>query len=144
VIVPDIAQGVDAADNKDEGAGDQGIMFGYATDETPELMPAPILYSHKILKAMAEARHSGAEPRLGPDAKSQVTVEYRDGKPVRVDTIVVSTQHLDPTMDSAAVREMIEPICGRSSPRVGSTPRPCGTSTRQAVSSSAGRTATPA
>jgi S-adenosylmethionine synthetase len=105
----DIAQGVDAADNKDEGAGDQGIMFGFATDGTPELMPAPILYSHKILKALADARHSGAEPRLGPDAKSQVTVEYRDGRPVRAHTIVVSTQHLDPSMDSAQVREMIEP-----------------------------------
>ncbi len=112
----DIAQGVDAADNKDEGAGDQGIMFGFATDETPELMPAPILYSHKILKALADARHSGAEPRLGPDAKSQVTVEYRDGKPVRAHTIVVSTQHLDPNMDSAAVREMIEPYVLRELP----------------------------
>ena len=95
--------------NKDEGAGDQGIMFGFATDETPELMPAPILYSHKVLQALAKARHSGAEPRLGPDAKSQITVEYRDGKPVRAHTIVLSTQHLDPDMDSIAVREMVEP-----------------------------------
>ncbi|PKP64764.1 MAG: methionine adenosyltransferase [Alphaproteobacteria bacterium HGW-Alphaproteobacteria-8] len=106
---PDIAQGVDAADNKDEGAGDQGIMFGYATDETPELMPAPILYSHKILKALAEARHSGAEPTLGPDAKSQVTVEYRDGKPVRAHTIVLSTQHLDPEMTSDDVKAVVAP-----------------------------------
>jgi S-adenosylmethionine synthetase len=105
----DIAQGVDASDNKDEGAGDQGIMFGFATDETPELMPAPILYSHKILKALADIRHSGAEPRLGPDAKSQVTVEYRDGKPVRAHTIVLSTQHMDPDMTSDDVRAMVEP-----------------------------------
>ena len=106
---PDIAQGVDAADNKDEGAGDQGIMFGYATDETPELMPAPILYSHKILKTLADARHSGAEPTLGPDAKSQVTVQYRDGKPVRAHTIVLSTQHLDPEMTSDDVKAVVEP-----------------------------------
>ncbi|MEM9766197.1 MAG: S-adenosylmethionine synthetase N-terminal domain-containing protein, partial [Pseudomonadota bacterium] len=91
----DIAQGVDAAENKDEGAGDQGIMFGFATNETPELMPAPILYSHRILRLMAEARHSGEAALLGPDAKSQVTMEYRDGKPVRANTIVVSTQHAE-------------------------------------------------
>ncbi|MEM8760930.1 MAG: methionine adenosyltransferase, partial [Pseudomonadota bacterium] len=91
----DIAQGVDAAENKDEGAGDQGIMFGFATNETPELMPAPILYSHRILRLMAEARHSGEAALLGPDAKSQVTMEYRDGKPVRANTVVVSTQHAE-------------------------------------------------
>ncbi len=96
----DIAQGVDGGENRDEGAGDQGIMFGYATDETPELMPAPIQYSHRILQLMAEARHSGTAPLLGPDAKSQVTVEYRDGKPVRAHTIVVSTQHTDPDIES--------------------------------------------
>jgi S-adenosylmethionine synthetase len=105
----DIAQGVDASENKDEGAGDQGIMFGYACDETPELMPAPIQYSHRILKLMADARHSGAEPLLGPDAKSQVTVEYRDGKPMRAHTIVVSTQHTDADMESADVRKVIAP-----------------------------------
>ena len=105
----DIAQGVDGGENKDEGAGDQGIMFGYATDETPELMPAPILYSHRILQLLAAARHSGAEPLLGPDAKSQVTVEYRDAKPVRAHTIVVSTQHTDPEMESGDVRKVIEP-----------------------------------
>ena len=105
----DIAQGVDGGENRDEGAGDQGIMFGYATNETPELMPAPIQYSHRILQLMAEARHSGAEPLLGPDAKSQVTVEYRDGKPVRAHTIVVSTQHTDPNMESGDVRKVIEP-----------------------------------
>ncbi|MEM6932985.1 MAG: methionine adenosyltransferase [Pseudomonadota bacterium] len=105
----DIAQGVDAAENKDEGAGDQGIMFGYATGETPELMPAPILYSHKILKRLAEVRHDGSEPSLGPDAKSQVTVEYRDGKPVRAHTIVLSTQHLDGNMTSDDVRDVVTP-----------------------------------
>ncbi len=105
----DIAQGVDASENKDEGAGDQGIMFGYACNETPELMPAPIQYSHRILKLMADARHSGDAPLLGPDAKSQVTVEYRDGKPVRAHTIVVSTQHTDPNMESADVHKVIEP-----------------------------------
>ncbi len=105
----DIAQGVDGGENKDEGAGDQGIMFGYATDETPELMPAPILYAHRILQLMAEARHAGTAPLLGPDAKSQVTVEYRDGKPVRAHTIVVSTQHTDADMESGDVRKVIEP-----------------------------------
>lgn len=105
----DIAQGVDAAGEKDEGAGDQGIMFGYACRETPELMPAPILYSHKILKLLAEARKSGNEPTLGPDAKSQVTVRYEDGKPVAVSSIVLSTQHIDPTMTSADVRDVVEP-----------------------------------
>jgi S-adenosylmethionine synthetase len=89
----DIARGVDAAGNKDEGAGDQGIMFGYACRETKVLMPAPIHLSHAILRSLAEARHSGAEPALGPDAKSQVTLEYRDGAPVRATSVVVSTQH---------------------------------------------------
>ncbi|MCH8166453.1 MAG: methionine adenosyltransferase [Proteobacteria bacterium] len=106
---PDIAQGVDGGENKDEGAGDQGIMFGYATVETPEFMPAPIQYSHRILQLMAAARHAGAEPLLGPDAKSQVTVEYRDARPVRAHTIVVSTQHTDPDMESGDVRKVIEP-----------------------------------
>ena len=112
----DIAQGVDASGNKDEGAGDQGIMFGYATNETPEMMPAPILYSHKILKLLADARHSGKEPRLGPDAKSQVTVEYRDGKPTRAHTIVLSTQHLDANMTSDDVRDMVEPYIREALP----------------------------
>jgi S-adenosylmethionine synthetase len=105
----DIAQGVDAGDDKDEGAGDQGIMFGYAVDETPELMPAPILYAHQVLKRLAEARHAGDAPQLGPDAKSQITVEYRDGKPVRAHTIVLSTQHLDGDMTSDDVRAVVEP-----------------------------------
>jgi len=90
---PDIAQGVDAAGNKDEGAGDQGIMFGFACDETPDLMPATLDYSHKILMKMAEDRHSGRAPFLEPDAKSQVTLRFENGKPVKATAIVVSTQH---------------------------------------------------
>ncbi|MYZ47432.1 methionine adenosyltransferase [Propylenella binzhouense] len=105
----DIAQGVDSRENKDEGAGDQGIMFGYACRETPELMPAPIHYAHKILRRLAEVRHAGTEPALGPDAKSQVTVDYRDGQPVAVSSIVLSTQHLDETLESADVRRIVEP-----------------------------------
>jgi S-adenosylmethionine synthetase len=89
----DIAQGVDAAADKDEGAGDQGIMFGFACDETPELMPATLHYSHKILAEMARDRHSGAAPFLEPDAKSQVTLRFEDGKPAKATAIVVSTQH---------------------------------------------------
>jgi S-adenosylmethionine synthetase len=88
-----IAQGVDAGENKDEGAGDQGIMFGFACDETPELMPATLYYSHRILAEMAKDRHSGAAPFLEPDAKSQVTLRYEDGKPAKATAIVVSTQH---------------------------------------------------
>ncbi len=91
----DIAMGVDSSSNKDEGAGDQGIMFGYATNETPELMPATLQYSHNILKVLAEARHSGKEPKLEPDAKSQVTLQYENGKPVRALEVVLSTQHAD-------------------------------------------------
>ncbi len=91
----DIAQGVDASGNKDEGAGDQGIMFGYATAETPELMPAALQYSHNILKGLSRARHSGERPELEPDAKSQVTLVYEHGRPVRAASIVVSTQHRD-------------------------------------------------
>ncbi|MFG1474369.1 methionine adenosyltransferase [Xanthobacter agilis] len=105
----DIAQGVDIAGNKDEGAGDQGIMFGYAVRETPELMPAPIYYAHKILKTLAEARHSGATTALGPDAKSQVTVRYENGKPAGVTQIVLSTQHLDEHLSSQDVRAIVEP-----------------------------------
>jgi S-adenosylmethionine synthetase len=104
-----IAQGVDAGDGKEEGAGDQGIMFGYATDETPELMPAPIHYAHAVLRRLAEARKSGAEPRLGPDAKAQLSLRYAGGLPVEVSCLVLSTQHLDEEMDSAAVRAMVEP-----------------------------------
>ena len=106
---PEIAQGVDAAGNKDEGAGDQGIMFGYACRETPALMPAPIHYSHAILATMARARKSGEAPNLGPDAKSQVTLRYEDGVPVACTSIVVSTQHLDEAMTSDDVRAVVEP-----------------------------------
>lgn len=104
----DIAQGVDAAAHKDEGAGDQGIMFGYACRETPELMPAPIYYAHKILRDLAAARKSGKEPLLAPDAKSQVTVAYEGGKAVRAPQIVLSTQHAD-GLTSADVRRIVEP-----------------------------------
>src|SRR5258707_112622 len=104
----DIAQGVDAKGNKDEGAGDQGIMFGYACNETPELMPAPLQYSHNILRLMAEARHSGQEKYLEPDAKSQVTLQYVNGKPVRATAIVVSTQH-NAKVDQDDVREIVRP-----------------------------------
>ena len=105
---PDIAQGVDATGNKDEGAGDQGMMFGYACTETDVLMPAPIHYSHAILRSLAEARHSGAEPGLGPDSKSQVTLEYVAGKPVRAASVVVSTQHSE-DLDQDQVREIVRP-----------------------------------
>lgn len=104
-----IAQGVDASADKDEGAGDQGIMFGYATTETDALMPAPIQYSHAILRRLAEVRKNGTEPALGPDAKSQLSVRYVDGKPVGVTSIVLSTQHLDPDLTSADIRAIVEP-----------------------------------
>ena len=107
----DIAQGVDAASDKAEGAGDQGIMFGYACRETPDLMPAPIFYSHKILEQLAKARKQkiGDAGKLGPDSKSQVTVQYEDGKPVAVTQIVLSTQHLDDNLSSGDVRAIVEP-----------------------------------
>ena len=105
---PDIAQGVDASGNKDEGAGDQGLMFGYACRETDVLMPAPIHFSHQILKRMAEARHSGREPMLGPDSKSQVTLRYEGGKPVCATSVVVSTQH-DESVGQEEVREIVRP-----------------------------------
>ena len=104
-----IAQGVDVGANKDEGAGDQGIMFGYATTETEQLMPAPIQYAHAILRRLAEVRKDGTAPQLGPDAKSQLSVVYRDGKPVGVSSIVLSTQHLDEDMTSADIRALVEP-----------------------------------
>ncbi len=105
---PDIAMGVDAAGNKDEGAGDQGLMFGYACRETDALMPAPIYYAHEILKSLAEARHSGAEPGLGPDSKSQVTLRYENGKPVGATSVVVSTQH-GADLEQDDVREIVRP-----------------------------------
>ncbi|WP_449410202.1 methionine adenosyltransferase [Methylobacterium komagatae] len=115
----DIAQGVDAAGNKDEGAGDQGIMFGYASDETPELMPAPLFYAHRILKDLADARKAkeGDAAKLGPDAKSQVTVRYENGRPVEVTQIVLSTQHLDESLDSADVRAIVEPYILKALPQ---------------------------
>ena len=103
-----IAQGVDAEGNKDEGAGDQGIMFGYACRETDVLMPAPITYSHRILQAMAADRHNGTRPEFQPDAKSQVTLAYKDGKPVGATSVVVSTQHTD-GLDQAQIRELVRP-----------------------------------
>ncbi|AQT46427.1 MULTISPECIES: methionine adenosyltransferase [Bartonella] len=109
----DIAQGVDNASDRqgEEGAGDQGIMFGYACRETPDLMPAPIYYAHKILETLSIARHldEGEASKLGPDAKSQVTVRYENDKPVEVVSIVLSTQHIDPTWDSKKVRSVVEP-----------------------------------
>ncbi|MGI9372239.1 MAG: methionine adenosyltransferase [Hyphomicrobiales bacterium] len=104
-----IAQGVDAKDNKDEGAGDQGIMFGYACRETDVLMPAPIHFSHKILRDMAEARHSGKVQGFGPDSKSQVTLAYENGKPVRATSVVVSTQHSE-DLSQEDVRELVRPF----------------------------------
>src|SRR5213595_643058 len=104
----DIALGVDASGNKDEGAGDQGMMFGYACSETPECMPAPIYYAHAILRSLSEARHSGAAPKLGPDAKSQVTLQYVKGKPVCATAVLVSTQH-DPSIEQEEVRAIVRP-----------------------------------
>lgn len=103
-----IAQGVDASGNKDEGAGDQGIMFGYACRETEELMPAPILFSHRILKRLAAARHSGERPELAPDSKAQVTLQYENGKPVSAASVVVSTQHVE-GIDQNEIRELVRP-----------------------------------
>ena len=104
----DIAQGVDASDNKDEGAGDQGIMFGYACRETDVLMPSPIHYSHEILEVLAKARHSGEAAVLGPDSKSQLTLKYENGKPVGATSVVVSTQH-SADLDQTEVKEIVRP-----------------------------------
>ena len=104
-----IAQGVNADGDKEEGAGDQGIMFGYATDETSDLMPAPIQYSHAILMRLAEVRKSGVEPSLGPDAKSQLSVRYESGVPVGITSIVLSTQHLDASLSSDDVHDIVKP-----------------------------------
>ena len=112
----DIAQGVDESGNKDVGAGDQGMMFGYACKETPELMPAPIYYAHRILKLMAEARRAGETKALGPDAKSQVTVRYEGGKPVEATQIVVSTQHLDEKLTSRDIQSIVEPYVRKALP----------------------------
>ena len=118
----DIAQGVDAAGNKDEGAGDQGIMFGYACRETPELMPAPLYYAHKILGEISRARHSGIEKTLGPDAKSQVTVRYQNGKPVEATQIVVSHQHLVESLTSEEVAALVRPYVTAALPQGWITP----------------------
>src|SRR3954463_2253239 len=115
-----IAQGVDAAGNKDEGAGDQGIMFGFACDETPDLMPAALDYSHKILMKMAADRHSGAAPFLEPDAKSQVTLRFEDGKPAKATAIVVSTQHkpgYDKGEKQAQLHAYVKEVVSRVMPR---------------------------
>lgn len=113
-----IAQGVDASGNKDEGAGDQGIMFGYACTETPDLMPAPIYYAHKILENLTAARKGkvGDAAKLGPDAKSQVTLRYENGKPVTATQIVLSTQHLDESLSSEDVRAIVEPYIRQTLP----------------------------
>ncbi|MEM7741475.1 MAG: methionine adenosyltransferase, partial [Pseudomonadota bacterium] len=104
----EIAMGVDAGDEKDEGAGDQGIMFGYAVDETETLMPAPIAYSHGIVRALAEARHTGTGQAFLPDAKSQVTVRYENGIPVGTSSVVVSTQHIA-GLSQADIKELVRP-----------------------------------
>ena len=119
----DIAQGVDAAGNKDEGAGDQGIMFGYACNETPELMPAPLYYAHNILKLLSDARRSGVEKGLGPDAKSQVTVRYENGKPVEATQIVVSHQHTEEALTSDDVSRIVRPYVEKALPAGWITPK---------------------
>ncbi len=111
----EIAQGVDAGHNKDEGAGDQGIMFGHATDETPTLMPAPIFYSHKILERLAQVRRSGERPELEPDAKSQVTLRYENGRPVAATSVVVSTQH-KAGLSQTDLRDLVRPYVTEALP----------------------------
>ena len=113
----DIAIGVDSSGNKDEGAGDQGIMFGYACNETDELMPAPIFYSHKILRLMAEDRKSGKLKSIEPDSKSQVTFQYENGKPKKVKSVVISSQH-SADVDQAKVRELLRPYMINSIPKI--------------------------
>ena len=112
----DIAMGVDASGNKDEGAGDQGMMFGYACNETDVLMPAPIYYSHKILRLMAEDRKSGKLKNIEPDSKSQITIEYKDGKPSSVRSVVISTQH-SADVEQSHVREVVKPYIEKSIPK---------------------------
>ena len=112
----DIAMGVDSSGNKDEGAGDQGIMFGYACTETDVLMPAPIHYSHKILRLMAQDRKSGKLKNIEPDSKSQITIEYIDGKPSKVKSVVISTQH-SADVNQSQVRELVKPYIEKSIPK---------------------------
>lgn len=114
---PDISQGVTATENKDQGAGDQGLMFGYAVNESSELMPLPILLAHQLTRRLSELRKSKELPWVRPDGKSQVSVEYEDGRPKRVDTIVISTQHA-PEIDNAQIKQqiiekVIKPVCGK-------------------------------
>ena len=113
----DIAMGVDSSGNKDEGAGDQGIMFGYACNETDVLMPAPIHYSHKILRLMANDRKSGKLKNIEPDSKSQVTFEYSNGKPVKVKSVVISSQH-SPDVNQDQVKELLRPYMVNSIPKI--------------------------
>ncbi len=112
----DIARGVDAALNKDEGAGDQGIMFGYACDETPQLMPAPLFYAHKILQLLAEARHSRLADKLGPDAKSQVSIAYENNRPMRCTSLVLSTQHAG-NLEQDEVKAIVLPVLEQAIPQ---------------------------
>ena len=112
----DIAMGVDSKGNKDEGAGDQGIMFGYACNETEVLMPAPIYYSHKILELMATDRKKGIADKLEPDSKSQITMKYENGKPTKVTSVVISTQH-SPKVDQSQVKEIVRPYLEKSIPK---------------------------
>ena len=130
----DIAQGVDASGNKDEGAGDQGMMFGFACNDTPALMPAPIYYAHKILRSLSEARHAGKTPDLGPDSKSQVTLQYANHKPVGATKVVVSTQHSE-KIDQADVREIVRALTSSTRcPKAGCATKSISSSTRPAAS----------
>ena len=144
---PDISQGVTEGEglHKEQGAGDQGLMFGLACDETPELMPLPIMLAHQLVEHLAAERRSGKYPFLRPDSKSQVTVQYRDGKPVRVDAVVISTQHSEDVALRDAERH--GGLAGDQEGRAGSsisTNKPCSTSIRPAASSPAARSATAA
>ena len=143
---PDIAMGVDAdgATGKDVGAGDQGLMFGFASNETPELMPMPIALSHRIINRLTDLRRDGSIPWLRPDSKSQVTIEYVDGRPTKVHTVVVSTQHARAWTTRRSATRSSSRSSSRSSPRIWCPTTSSTTSTPPATSSSAAPTATPA